>query len=102
MPQLAEAEDTVRIDCRIAGFDPDQIRDAQLYRKYVLYRWHADVIKARLMSGADVGIMLEIAEKDYSRLMEKTLSTTLRAWVDTGTEGGITPEPARQLWFASR
>jgi hypothetical protein len=102
MPQLVEAEDTVRIDCRIAGFDPDQIRDAQLYRKYVLYRWHADVIKARLMSGADVGIMLEIAEKDYSRLMEKTLSTTLRAWVDTGTEGGITPEPARQLWFASR
>jgi hypothetical protein len=97
VPQLVLAETDVRIDIRAEGYDPDAMRDPELYNRWVLQKWWVRILEALVASGADVGPALDIAYGNYTRLFQKTIGTTPRAWIDTGSTGGITPEPARQM-----
>lgn len=101
-PQVLAAERDVRIDARANGYDPDSVRDPEIWDRIVLQKLVLLIAEAKLAGGADVGPWLEVAHTKYVQYLEKTLGTTLRAWVDTSTTGGITPEPARQLWLRGR
>lgn len=101
-PQLELAEGDLRLRARAAGFDPDAVRDPEAWDRMVLYGWVTAILRAQFLGGADVGPALESARSDETIFFEKMLGTALRAFVDTGTKGSITPQPARQLWLRGR
>jgi hypothetical protein len=101
-PQLEAAQRDMQIDARAAGYDPDAIRDPQVWDRLTLQKWVVIIGKALLFNGANVSAWLEMAMTDYTRMFEKLIGTSLRAWVDTGSVGAITVDPARQLWFRGR
>lgn len=101
-PQLEAAERDVAIDARAAGYDPNAVVDPQIWDRLVLQRWALTIGKALLFTGADIDPWLSMTAQDYTRMFEKTIGTTLRAWVDTGAAGAVTAEPARQLWLRGR
>lgn len=101
-PQLELAEGDTRLRARAAGFDPDAVRDPEAWDRMVLYAWVTAILRAQFLGGADVGLALEAARSDETIFFEKMLGTALRAFIDTGTKGSITPSPARQLWLRGR
>lgn len=101
-PQLTLAEGDTRLRARAAGFDPDAVRDPEAWDRMVLYAWVTAILRAQFLGGADVGLALEAARSDETIFFEKMLGTALRAFIDTGTKGNITPQPARQLWLRGR
>lgn len=101
-PQLVLAATDLRIEARAAGYDPDAIRDPEIYNHIGLHRWWVRVLMAQQSTGADVGAALELAMASYTRLFEKTIGTALRAWVDTGSTGAATVAPAAQMWLSPR
>lgn len=102
-PQLIAAERDVAIDTRVAGYNPDQIVDPQIWNRIVLQKWLVTIGKAMLFSQTgEQPPWLQMVIDDYDKLFQSSVSTSCRAWVDTGSSGAITPNPARQLWLRGR
>lgn len=101
-PQLVAAERDVSIDARTAGYDPDQVRDAEIWDRLVLQKWAVIIGEGLMFGGADISQWLERATGKYTTMFEKTIGTTLRAFIDASNTGGITTNPPRQLWLGER
>jgi len=99
-PQIEEASQMVHLDLVAAGFDPDAIRDPFTLTQLGKAAFLVVVARAGIPMPNDQTVA--DVERRYSTLFEKHVGTTLRAWLDTGTTGAITPEPARQMWLRGR
>jgi hypothetical protein len=100
--QLVAAERDCAIDARSSGYDPDQIRDAEIWNRIVLQKWAVLIGEGMLFGGADIAAWLTMQREKYTQLFEKTIGTTLRAWIDTSSTGGISTDPPRQMWLGER
>ena len=94
-PQIDEAAQRVQYDIRMAGYDPDAVRDPFVLDQLIKYA------TLSVLKGA--GLPLELTFEDYEGIYRKkfdaAIGTSLKAWMDTGSEGSITPAPAQQLWL---
>lgn len=103
-PQLVAAERDVYVDTRTAGYDPDSITDPQIWNRIVLQKWLVIIGKAMLFNsgGKPVSDWLKMTMDDYQKLFQDAIGTACRVWIDTGSTGAITPDPARQMWLRGR
>lgn len=92
-PQIHEAFERLRFDIRMAGYDPNMVTDP-----LIMDRLTTLAAVARIMRALDKDQSGDY-EKDYRNAFEKAIGTGLRAWMQTDSSGGITPNPARQLWL---
>lgn len=92
-PQIHESFERLRFDIRMAGYDPNMVTDP-----LVMDRLTTLAAVARIMRALDKDQNGDY-EKDYRNSFEKAIGTGLRAWMQTDSSGGITPNPIRQLWL---
>lgn len=93
MPQIHEAFERLRFDIRMAGYDPNMVTDPLIMDRLTTLAAVARIMRA--LNKDENGDY----EKDYRNAFEKAIGTGLRAWMQTDSSGGITPNPARQLWL---
>lgn len=98
--QIEAAWSMVQNDIRMAGYDPDAIRDGALLDQVVRC--------AALMVISDAGVSPTgrnpdqwAAERrnDYKLTFQRAIGSGLAVWLDTGNSGAITPDPPKQPWF---
>ncbi len=99
-PQLQEATTMVELDLRMAGIDPDAVRDPWALKQMakaafwvVMSRtgWHPPDVDPQ---------QYRVDSEDvYAKLFAKLVTATQKIWVDTGTKGSIDPAPFVQPWL---
>lgn len=94
---IAEAYDEVSDDLMAAGVADQQlkskVRDRLVRRKTLVL-----VAKAHFMAGGDGAEKLELAERDYSALLERLVTVTARANQGTDDSGAAHAVNAGNIW----
>lgn len=102
LPQLVAAERDVQIDTRLAGYDPDQIQDPELWDRIVLQKWAVTIGMGMLFTQGETPAWLSQVREEYSALFQKAIGTTCKVWVAPGSDGALVAKPMTQLWLSPR
>lgn len=102
VPQLEAAERDVQIDTRLAGYDPDQIQDPELWDRIVLQKWAVEIGKAQLFTQGSTPPWLSMVSQDYTNLFQSAIGTTCKAWVSPTPDGAVAINPVQQLFLRPR
>jgi len=101
-PQALLAYDRLRVDVRLAGYDPDAMADPEITDYLHKYLWAVVIGEALLFTGSGNSDWLAMAKTHYQQEFQKAIGTGLRAWMAPGSSGAIVPDPPRQMWLRGR
>lgn len=92
-PQIDEGFERVKMDIRMAGYDPDVVVDPQITDRLTTLAARACITRA-LDKDVD-----GFYESKYVEAFQKAIGTGLRAWLSVDSSGAVAQDPARQLWL---
>jgi hypothetical protein len=102
-PQLRAAEKALKINTRIAGYDPDAILDPMIWGQLLLQQWAIHIGEAVAFGTADPEQPWVSGLREKHRaLFNASISIACKVWIDTTGTGAITSTQPSQLWLASR
>ena len=98
-PQVEKAFERVKFDIRAARYDPDSVRDPEVMDQLTQRMLLVTLAEAgeRPPGYDSLREFLEVATRNYEAMKEKSIGAGLFAWLDTGGDGAITPDPIKQL-----
>lgn len=97
---IEAATDRVRVDIISAGYKPDQFRDTEIVDELVRAKARHIIASMGLVPrGRDVEAFVQETMADYDRLFTRTVSGSLKAGIDVGTEGAISTKPLQTMWW---
>ena len=102
-PQIDAAYQAVCWDLRMAGYSREQVADPLVIDRLTTQRAVALIAEALAASGSgQLSQWATLQAERYKTMFQAAIGTGLRTWLDAGTDGAITSNPARQLWLRGR
>ncbi len=90
----------VQLDVRLSGYDVDAIREGPILDELVLKATLWKMAQANIVPpGWDLQTREQLTALDYKSTLNRALGPAVHVWIDTGSGGGISPQPAGQLWL---
>lgn len=99
-PQIDAAFERVKFDIRMAGYDPDAVRDPQVLDQLVLRCLLVTLAEAGLSPpGYSNREFRELSAANYQNMFNQAIGVALRTWIDSSGTGAVAPKPAVQLFL---